>query len=139
QELKTSRMSLGSEDGRYKVSVSVGVTRQGAMDAGDLIASAVEVGANSFYGPQFSVADEKAVQDRCLDTAFADAKRKAKKLSTLAERKLGKALAVTDGSTSPFELTSRTAGVEGGVLGGLAVEAGVHQVQCGVTVAFELE
>ncbi|MEO8378435.1 MAG: SIMPL domain-containing protein [Acidobacteriota bacterium] len=82
--------------------------------------------------------DEKVVQDRCLTEAFGDAKAKATKLAQLSSRGLGRVIAVTDGSSSPFELKHRS-GVEGGVLGGLTIEPGVHTVECGVTVAFELQ
>ena len=145
EELRTSALRLGSADryekktGGYTIDNEVGVTRNGIADAADLIAAAIEAGANEVRGPEFDVRDEKVVQDRCIEQAFADAKTKARKLAALSERKLGKVLAVTDGSSSPFELTYRSAGVEGGVLGGLTLEAGVHRVECGVTIAFDLQ
>jgi len=144
EELRTSELHLGSveryekKDG-YRIVNEIGVTRNGIADAADLIAAAVEAGANEVRGPEFSVRNETVVQERCIEEAFGDAKRKARKLAALAERKLGKAVAVTDGSSSPFELTYRTPGVEGGVLGGISLEAGVHTVACGVTVAFDLQ
>jgi uncharacterized protein YggE len=142
EELRTSALRLDAAEekkGGYAIANEVGVTRKGIADAAELIAAAIEAGANEVRGPQFSVRDEKVVQDRCMESAFGDAKGKARKLAALSERKLGKVLAVTDGSSSPFELTYRTAGVEGGVLGGISLEAGVHTVTCGVTVAFELQ
>jgi uncharacterized protein YggE len=103
-----------------------------------MVDAAIDSGANQIRGPQFSVENEKRVQDRCITEAFGDAKAKAKKLAELSERRLGRVLAVTDGSSSPFELKYRS-GVEGGVLGGVLMEPGVHTVECGVTVAFELQ
>lgn len=141
EELRTSALHLEAMEKRagYTIGNEVGVTRKGIADAADLIAAAIEAGANEVRGPEFSVRDEKVVQDRCIEQAFADAKGKARKLASLAERRLGKVLAVTDGSSSPFELKYRTEGVEGGVLGGISLEAGVHTVTCGVTVAFDLQ
>jgi uncharacterized protein YggE len=144
EELRTSGLHLSPldrdrKDAGYSIDNEIGVTRRGVADAADLISAAIEAGANEVRGPQFSVRDEKVVQDRCIEEAFGDAKRKAVKLAALAERKLGKVLAVTDGSSSPFELQYRSPGVEGGVLGGTAVEPGVHTVSCGVTVAFGLQ
>jgi uncharacterized protein YggE len=73
-----------------------------------------------------------------MELAFADARSKAQKLATLSERRLGKVLAVTDGSSSPFEIRYRSPGVEGGSVGGIAIEPGLHRIECGVTVAFLL-
>ncbi len=102
-----------------------------------MLDAAIDSGANQIRGPEFGVENEKAVQNRCITDAFSDAKSKAQKLASLSERVLGPVLAVTDGSSSPFELKSRS-GVEGGVLGGVTIEPGIHTVQCGVTVAFQL-
>lgn len=144
EEIRTSSFDLASVERDekkvgYRVSNSIGVTRRSAADVGDLIAGAIETGANEVHGPQFTVQNEKVVQERCLDIAFADAQKKAKRLAVLSERKLGKVMAVTDGSSSPFEFKYRSPGVEGGVVGGIAIEAGVHVVECGVTIAFQLK
>jgi uncharacterized protein YggE len=144
EEVRTSGFQVSSVERNeakvgYRVTNEIGVTRKGTADVGDLIAASIEAGANDVRGPEFSVRNEKSVQDRCLEQAFADAASKALKLATLSQRRLGKVLAVTDGSSSPFEFKYRSPGVDGGVLGGLLVEPGVHTVNCGVTVAFRIE
>jgi uncharacterized protein YggE len=143
QELQTSAFyvrSLERGDVRvgYLVSNTITLSSSDVARVGELVEAAINSGANEVSGPNFSVQNEKVVQDQCLDLAFADAKSKAARLARLSERKLGKVLAVTDGSSSPFEL-EHTSGVMGGVLGGVVMEAGVHRVSCGVTVAFQLE
>jgi uncharacterized protein YggE len=142
EQIKTSRFSLSpvEKDGvrtGYEVSHTIGVSSRQVSDVGALLDAAIDSGANEVRGPEFGVGNEKVVQDRCLTEAFGDAKAKATKLAHLSDRTLSKVLAVTDGSSSPFELKHRS-GVEGGVMGGLTIESGVHTVQCGVTVAFEL-
>jgi uncharacterized protein len=122
----------------YEVSNNIGVSSKQVAEVGALLDAAIDSGANQIRGPEFSVENEKVVQDRCITEAFGDAKAKAKRLAELSERRLGRVLAATDGSSSPFELKHRS-GVEGGVLGGVAMEPGVHTVECGVTVAFELQ
>ncbi len=122
----------------YRISNEVFVSAPDIPSVGELLESAIVLGANDVQGPHFGVANEKSVQDRCLALAFADAKSKALQLATLSERRLGAVQAVTDGSTSPFEFTSRF-GVDGGVMAGVLIEPGVHSVDCGVTVAFALE
>jgi len=144
QELRTTAFHVSSRERNeepfgYRVTNEIGVTRKSAKDAGDLIVAALDAGANEVHGPEFSVANEKSVQDRCIEQAFADAKRKAQKLATLSHRTLGRVLAVTDGSSSPFEMKYHTSGFVGGVLGGVVMEPGVHPVDCGVTVAFRLD
>jgi uncharacterized protein YggE len=138
ESFHVSSLDRGEHTVGYRVTSEIGVTRKTAKDAGELIAAAIEAGANQVRGPEFSVANEKSVQDQCIELAFADARRKAQKLATLSERRLGKVLAITDGSSSPFELKYHSAGVEGGVLGGVTMEPGVHPVTCGVTAAFSL-
>ncbi len=143
EQIKTARFDLRAveRDGvhaGYEVSNTVGVSSTQVADLGALLDAAIDSGANEVRGPRFGVENEKLVQDRCLASAFADAKAKATKLAELSLRPLGRVLAATDGSSSPFELKHR-AGVEGGDLGGLVIEAGVHTVECGVTVAFELQ
>jgi uncharacterized protein YggE len=144
EELKTSQFHLRSierddKPAGYSVSTQIGITRKGTADAGDWIAATIDAGANDVHGPEFSVENEKSAQDRCMDLAFADARHKASRLATLSERRIGKVLAVTDGSSSPFEFKSRVPGVEGGVLGGLMFQPGIHTVLCGVTVAFAMQ
>jgi uncharacterized protein YggE len=141
-QIKTSSFELApvehdSVRTGYEVSSSIGVSSKQVADVGALVDAAIDSGANQIRGPEFTVENEKVVQERCITEAFGDAKAKAKQLAELSERGLGRVLAVTDGSSSPFELKSRS-GVEGGVVGGVVMEPGVHTVQCGVTVAFEL-
>jgi uncharacterized protein YggE len=142
-EIRTSSFVLTS---REKDDVKIGsrvtngirLVSKDPARSGDLVQAAIESGANEISGPEFSVSNEKTTQDRCLKVAFADAKSKATQLAELSERQLGRVLAVTDGSSSPFELKYRE-GVEGGVLGGIVMEPGLHEVNCGVTVAFQLQ
>jgi uncharacterized protein len=141
-ELRTSDFRLASHDTEgfglvYSVRNSVGVTRHALAQASAVVQTAIDAGATNIDGPQFSVADEKSVQDRCMEIAFQDAEHKAQNLSRLAKRPLGHVIAVTDGSSSPFELKHRS-GIEMGVPGGIMFEPGVHMVECGVTVAFQL-
>lgn len=142
EQIKTPSFNLGPTEKEgirtgFEVNSVVGVSTTKVEEAGAMVDAAIDSGATEIIGPEFTVENEKSVQDECIAAAFADAKSKATKLAGLSERRLGKVLAVTDGSSSPFELKSRS-GVEGGVLGGVAFEPGTHRVECGVTVAFEL-
>ncbi|MEA2163256.1 MAG: uncharacterized protein QOK37_1383 [Thermoanaerobaculia bacterium] len=141
-QIKTSSFELAPVERNairtgFEVSNTIGVSSKQVSDVGALVDAAIDSGANQIRGPEFSVENEKVVQERCIAEAFRDAKAKAKQLAALSERELGRVLAVTDGSSSPFELKYRS-GIDGGVLGGVIMEPGVHTVQCGVTVAFEL-
>jgi uncharacterized protein len=143
-ELRTSHFRLSSSpfereavDTVYAVSNELGITRHDTHQAESLVQAAIDAGATSVSDLQFSVADEKAVQDQCMEVAFKDAERKAQNLARLSKRALGRVVAVTDGSSSPFELRHRS-GVEGGVPGGFMFQPGARRVECGVTVAFQL-
>lgn len=142
RELKTSAFRLGAierddKPAGFSARTEIGVTEDDTSKAAEWIAAALDAGATGIDGPQFSVRNEKSVQDRCIDAAFADGRQKAERLARLSLRRLGKVLAVTDGSSSPFELKYRS-GVEGGTLGGMLFEPGMHTIECGVTIAFAL-
>jgi uncharacterized protein len=121
----------------YEVRNSISVSTSAISELGTMIDAAIDSGANEVSGPDFTVQDEKAVQDQCLTAAFADAKAKAKKLAALGDRGLGRVVVLTDSSSVPLEYAY---GVVGGVAGGVvAMESGTHRVACGVTVVFELK
>ncbi len=144
-ELRTSHFRLSSSSPydkvaagtTYTVSNELGITRRDTSQAEAIVQAAIDAGATSVSDLEFSVADEKVVQDQCVELAFKDAERKAQNLSRLSKRALGHVIAVTDGSSSPFELKYRS-GVPGGVPGGIMLQPGLHKVECGVTVAFQL-
>lgn len=147
EELQTSNFSIRRRDYQgqnlgYEVTNSIRLKRKEALRAGDLIQAAIEAGANEANGPSFTIENEQIAMTRCLALAFDSAKMKATQLASLSSRKLGSVIAVSDGSSSPFQVINRStfaSGVVGGVLGGVEMEVGEHRVNCGVTVAFGLE
>jgi len=125
----------------YRVTNRISVGRNDVSNIGELIEAAISAGANEIDGPNFSVANEKAHQDKGLELAFADAKAKASQLARLAGRKLGPVQGMTDGSSSPFVIKSYY-GISGGVIGGvdsIGIETGTYSIESGVTVAFKLD
>ena len=144
-QLETTSFSLEEverKEERVGFRVEGGILVSLAADAkvGDLIEAVVDAGANRLRGPGFSLSDDKQYTEKLLALAFQDAKSKALSLASLAGRKLGKVLAVSDRSSSPFSMWRHGYDdVESGVPGGVEVHAGLESVTIGLTVAFRLE
>lgn len=146
ERIRTSRFTLAPVVDRdrmrkgYEVSNTIEISSSELVDVGALVDAAIDSGANEIRGPRFTVENQKGVQDRCIERAFADARGKAVKIAALSQRRLGQVLAATDGSTSPYQLQrQQPTGAVGGVVGGVVMEPGVQPVRCGLTVMFALE
>ncbi len=112
------------------VSATVEVDKAGAV-----IDAAVAAGANQSWGPSLSVADERALYLRALQTAVDDARQKARVLADSAGRSLGKIESIVEGGNSAVvALSAKTAGAEADT----PVIAGPRQTTATVSVTFAL-
>jgi uncharacterized protein YggE len=93
----------------FQVSSQITVNRADITSVGDLIQTAIDAGANLTGGLQFYVANDKAVRKHGLELAFQDARSKAETLAALSKQTLGKAVYVSDESTSPMVTRPRSA------------------------------
>ena len=148
REIRTSQISIypqqDHQPGRaprivgYQVSNNVTVTRGDPTEIGRYLQAAVDAGANTVSGVNFSVSDPARGRDGALQAAFADARAKAEILARAAGRTLGRALAITEGTAvtpAPYPM-ARAQMMEAKM--DVPVEPGAEELSFSVSVVFEL-
>jgi uncharacterized protein YggE len=152
RELRTTGLSIypqqTAQEGKpprvvaYQVSNNVTVTRDDVATIGRLLEAAVQAGANTVSGVNFSVSDSARGRDTGLQAAFADAKAKADVLARSAGRALGRALAITEGGAAmppgPMPMY-RHAEMAQAASFAAPVESGAEEIAFTVSVVFELQ
>jgi uncharacterized protein YggE len=151
RELRTTGLSIypqqSAEPGKqaritgYQVSNNVAVTRNDPATIGTLLETAVQAGANTVSGVNFTVSDARG-KDIGLQAAFADAKAKADVLARAAGRTVGRALAITEGGASmppvPMPMYRRAEMAQAASYAA-PVESGAEEIAFTVSVVFELQ
>ncbi len=82
----------------YRVSVGVTVTVRETAKVGELLATAVDAGANMVNYIQFDIADRAALEAEARDLAVADARTRAELLAKAFGLAVGEPLTITEGS-----------------------------------------
>jgi uncharacterized protein YggE len=85
----------------YRVSTSVSVTVRQTDKVGDVLAAAVNAGANAVNYIQFSIEDRTALESQARQLAVTDARARAEELAGLLGVTLGEPLQVSEGSSGP--------------------------------------
>lgn len=122
---------------RYHVVHSYQVTLRDLAKLGDLLAAAVDAGANNVQGIQFSMADPAALQARARAAAMRDAQARAQQLATLAGVTLGPPVSIEETSTPLASPAVAMAAVRVG--GGAPVQGGQLAVRAEVTVRYVIQ
>ena len=151
EEIRTSNFSIypqyDYQEGRrprilgYQVTNSVTVTREKIEDAGRILQAAVNAGVNQASGLTFSVSDPARGRDDGLRRAFVDARAKAQTLAEAAGRRVGRAVAIWEGSQMqpyPPPMPNRGMMMESKVSQDVPVEAGQEEMTFTINVTFNL-
>jgi uncharacterized protein YggE len=101
----------------YRVSNQVNVTIRDISKVSDVLAAAIDAGANSIYGVYFSVSDPAALEAEARAAAMADAEQRAASLAELGNVELGSISIISEVIGSPVQPFVR------GLGGGAAEEA----------------
>ena len=151
RDLRTTGFSIypqqaPSTDGRatrivaYQVSNSVTVAKDDPAAIARLLEVAVNAGANSVSGVNFTVSDPTRGRDTGLQAAFADAKAKADVLARAAGRSIGRALSITEGGAAPhMPVPMMRMRAEMAQVASVPVESGTEEITFTVSVMFELQ
>lgn len=127
----------------YTANQSVTAKARNFDQIGNILAKATELGANSVYGPTFSIDDPEKVKAEAREEAIAQAKAKAKLLADQIGIKLGRIVNFYEGGN---ELANIAYGMGGGRDSAVAemkaavptIEPGSQDVQLTVSISYEI-
>jgi uncharacterized protein YggE len=106
--------------------------------AGELAEAAMNAGADEISGPQLSAADADALDDALLAEAVRAARRRAEAMAAAAGRRLGGAVALSDGTVMRDAEYGPLGWTAAAAAGGPEVAPRPRTVRATVQAAFEL-
>lgn len=120
----------------FWVSNTVEITLRDLTKVGQMLQVAVDAGANSIFGLQFSVANPDSVEDLARTKAVEDARRRAETLATAAGVEVGGVVSLRESSISvPYYFRG---GLEADAGAAVPIEPGSVEVSATVEVVFEI-
>lgn len=122
----------------YRVSVSVTVTVRETAKVGELLATAVEAGANMVNYIQFDIEDRAALEAEARDLAVADARTRAELLAKAFGLAVGEPLTITEGSGYLVPMMGLGGGGGAESLSPAPISQGALRVDMQVTITFAL-
>lgn len=154
KDIKTESFSVNPKydwtDGRqriigYTASQSITVKARDFDKTGDILAKATELGANSVYGPTFSIDDPEKVKAEAREKAIAQAKEKAELLADQVGIKLGRIVNFYEGGSA--EMANVAYGMGGSMdmavssvkVAAPTIEPGSQDVQLTVSISYEIK
>jgi uncharacterized protein YggE len=125
----------------YSVDNSVFVTVRDIAGLGDLLAGAVDAGANNVWGIQFDVTDKSAAISQAREAAVAAARAQAEELAALAEVELGQIVNISSYGGFPVPY-AQGMGIGGGaaeMAATVPVSPGLLTITVDVNIVFEIQ
>jgi uncharacterized protein YggE len=150
KDIKTQNLSIYQEEepyteggrqkrrlGQWRVNNTIEIVLRDVEKASELADTLSKAGANSVYGPNFTLNEDDQSGTTLLTKAVENAKGKAEILARTAGKELGSIIVVSEGAANG----QRTFSFEGGGMGGSNAELqpGTETVQKNVTVTWELK
>ncbi len=125
----------------YKINQSIAVKVRDFSKIGDLLAGAVENGANSVSGPSFTVDDVEKVKEEARAKAIAQAKNKAKAIAKAAGFRLGRILSVSESGYVPpvYYSVAMKESAESPPAPAPIIEPGSKEIKTSVTLRYEIK
>lgn len=122
----------------YSISQTISVKVRDLSKAGDILAGAVERGANTVYGPNFTIEDPISLQNKAREEAIKQAIEKAKSMSKAGEFRIGKLVSINEGFSGPIPYGLESISKEAGGAGGPILEPGSQEVIINVVLIYEI-
>jgi uncharacterized protein YggE len=129
----------GREITGYTVNNTVQVTIRNLAQAGNLIDSVVQVGANRIYGISFGVSDPESVLSQAREAAIANARARAEQMARASGTSLGRVLFITENlgaSPIPISMMAEARAAVGNAAP--PIQPGQQTYSASVQVTFEL-
>ena len=120
----------------YSISQNISVKVRDLSKAGDILAQAVERGANTVYGPNFTIDDPVVLQNQAREEAIKQAREKAKSMAKAGGFRVGKLVSIQEG----FFGLPIAYGLEakGGAAPSPTIEPGSQEILVNVTLTYEI-
>jgi uncharacterized protein YggE len=125
--------------GQWNVSNTVEIKLRDVDRAATLASVLSKGGATNIYGPNFMFDDTSEASNALIGEALSNAKAKAEQIAQASGRKVGKVIAVTEGTDAGSSPIYKMQGDGFGGGGGNAVAPGSGTVYKTVTVTYELK
>lgn len=124
----------------YEVTNDLRVTLRDTNRIGEIIAAAVDAGANNVYGLNFRFSNQDALEQQARTEAMNNARARAEELAAIAGVSVGDIVVITEGGGGfgpmPFAAAGGFGGGGGG--GGAPIEAGQLTVSVQVQVTYRI-
>ncbi len=146
EDIRTSNLNVyfssrfdetnGRDERGYFVNNTVHIIVRDVEQIEDVIDTALNSGANTLYGLNFSISDTTALQSEARESAMSDARARAEQYASLIGVTLGDIVQVVEGAPAggiPYAFEMADMGRGGG---GSFVTPGQSEVSIGVTVVF---
>lgn len=144
RDIKTQDVSVGPNydggaektDG-YSATNSVSVRIRELGRAGAVLEAASQAGANQVYGPALTREDREGLEQKALERAVANARKRAQTLAEAAGVDVGRVTAIAE-SAQPGVFYEGRAAVDT-ASAEVPIEKGTEEIQATVTVTFAIE
>lgn len=144
RDIKTQDVSVGPNydggaektDG-YSATNSVSVRIRELDRAGVVLEAASQAGANQVYGPALTREDREGLEQKALERAVANARKRAQTLAEAAGVDVGRVTAIAE-SAQPGVFYEGRAAVDT-ASAEVPIEKGTEEIQATVTVTFAIE
>jgi len=118
----------------YTISQNLSVKVRDLSKAGDILAGAVERGANNVSGPNFTVDDPVKFQNEAREKAIKQAREKAKSTAKASGFRIGKLISIQEG----FSGLPIIYGLEAKSLAGPSIEPGSQEIIINVALTYKI-
>lgn len=119
----------------YSISQNLSVKVRDLSKAGNILGGAVERGANTVYGPNFTIDDPVGLQNQAREEAFKQAREKAKTMAKAGGFRVGKLVSINEGFSGPPIIYGLEA--KGGA--GPSIEPGSQEIIVIITLTYEIK
>ncbi len=146
KDIKTQDVSVGpgydgvkgTESG-YQARNSVSVQLRDLDRSSAVLDAASRAGANEVYGPSLTRSNREAYEAKALESAFANARKRAEALADAAGVGLGRVTSIVEGSSGGPQPMFDMARAKSETAVGAPIEPGSEEIQSSVTVTFAIE
>ena len=128
----------------YTINQTVSIKVRNFEKIGSLLSGVVQNGANSVYGPRFTIDDPTEIENKARANAIENAKQKADAVAKAGGFRLGRILGISEGGYIPYQRYEAASALDYGGKGGGGdfpapiVEPGSQDVIINVSISYEI-